>query len=286
MPELPEVETIRLGLQKYLIDHEIEDVHVRLRRIFSGETSMCKGAKIQRVRRFGKGLLIDLDNDYSIAIHVKMTGQLLYARDFSFAKVSTEKLAICKIDVGNLPDKYTHVIFDLDKKAKLFYRDVRQFGWVKVLLTKDVGNLPFFKNLGPEFFKELDLARFEQILKKNKATIKQVIMDQAKMAGVGNIYANDGLYLAGINPKRAANSLNMKEQEKLFNSLEKVMKKGIEVGGASEWSYVDVLGGAGQYQDFFQVYNQKGKPCKKCKSMIEKITLGGRGTFYCPKCQK
>ncbi len=300
MPELPEVETIRLGLRKYLVGHEIVDVDVSLPRIFSGDSKQIIGAKVQRIRRFGKGLLIDLDNDYSIAVHVKMTGQVLYRKVARASRVSQVPLA--KVDVNDLPDKYTHIIFKLksqnaklknasknskiDNDAFLFYRDMRQFGWVKVVLTKDAGDLAFFKNLGPEFFKDLDSKKFSEILKRNKKPVKQVIMDQSKMAGVGNIYANDGLYDAGINPKKAANSLTLKEQEKLFKSLEKVMKKGIAVGGASEWSYVDILGGAGQYQNFFQVYNQKGKPCNKCGSLIEKINLGGRGTFFCPACQK
>jgi formamidopyrimidine-DNA glycosylase len=111
-------------------------------------------------------------------------------------------------------------------------------------------------------------------------------MDQKKISGIGNIYANDALYVAGIDPRRSSASLTQTEQVKLFNAVEQVLKNGLEVGGASEWSYVDVLGGAGQYQNFFQVYNKKGKACKNCGTIIEKITLGGRGTFFCPRCQK
>lgn len=284
MPELPEVETIRLGLEKYLIGHSIESVDIRLPRIFSGDHKKAIGAKVIAVRRFGKGLLIDLDNDYSIAVHVKMTGQLLYRQVSGVSRVS--RVSRGKVDINNLPDVYTHVVFTLDKGAKLYYRDMRQFGWVKILPTKDAYDLPFFKSLGPEPFKDLTLEKFKSILSKNKTNIKLLLMNQKKISGIGNIYANDMLFIAGIDPRRSSLSLTDKEQVKLFRSLEQVLKKGLEAGGASEWHYVDVLGGTGKYQNFFQVYNKKGKPCKKCGTKIEKIILGGRGTFFCPKCQK
>ncbi len=283
MPELPEVETIRLGLQRYLIGHKIVDVDVSLIRIFSGDTKKIIGGKVVAVRRFGKGLLIDLDNDYSIAVHVKMTGQLLYRKVSKEEKVS--KVSNVKVDVGKLPDVYTHVVFRLDKDATLFYRDMRQFGWVKIIKTKDAVEMPFFKSLGPEPLKDLDLKKFQAIISKNKTNIKVLLMDQKKISGIGNIYANDALFVAGIDPRRYSASLTQKEQVKLFKAIEQVLKKGLEAGGASEWHYVDALGGSGNYQNFFQVYNKKGKSCKNCGSIIEKITLGGRGTFFCPQCQ-
>lgn len=284
MPELPEVETIKLGLQKYLVGHKILSVDVRLPRIFSGDSKKLVGGKVIEIRRFGKGLLIDLDNEYSIAVHVKMTGQLLYKA--SKETEETKDTNVRKVNIGSLPDTYTHVVFGLDNDAVFFYRDMRQFGWVKIIETKDAQEMPFFKSLGPEPFKDLTLEKFKEIVSKNKAVIKPLLMDQAKIAGIGNIYANDALYVAGIDPRRSSMSLSKSEQRKLFKAIEQVLKKGIEVGGASEWSYVDALGGAGQYQNFFQVYNKKGKPCKNCGTNIEKITLGGRGTFFCPKCQK
>lgn len=290
MPELPEVETIKLGLQKYLVGHKIVDVDVRLPRIFSGDAEKIIGGNVIAARRFGKGLLIDLDNAYSIAVHVKMTGQLLYKETKEtplrqgFEGQAKEK-DIKKVDIESLPDAYTHVVFSLDKASFLYFRDMRQFGWVKVLLTKDAGELPFFKSLGPEPLKDLTSEKFKAIISKNKTNIKILLMDQKKISGIGNIYANDALFVAGIDPRRYSASITEKEKEKLLKAIEQVLKKGLEVGGASEWSYVDVLGGAGKYQDFFQVYGKKGKPCKNCGTIIEKITLGGRGTFFCPKCQ-
>jgi formamidopyrimidine-DNA glycosylase len=285
MPELPEVETIRRQLNEYLVGHVIEDVEVRLAKQISGDISRVRESKIQRVRRFGKGLVIDLDNDYSIAIHIKMTGQLIYKASES----QSGKESKMSKKVGELPGKATHVIFKLkvgEQKAYLYYNDTRQFGWIKIVKTDDVGELPFFKSLGPEALKDLTFEKFTEILKSTKGPVKPLLMEQSKMAGVGNIYANDALYRAKIHPKRSANSLTKEESKRLFDSLEEVLKKGLEAGGSSEWAYVDALGQEGSYQKIFLVYGQVGKPCLRCGTKIEKITLGGRGTFFCPECQK
>jgi len=276
MPELPEVETIRLGLAKYLVGHVIEDVEVRLPKIITGDTKQVTGACVIGVRRFGKGLVIDLSNNYSIAVHVKMTGQLIY-QGKKRSEVSKEK-------VGSVPNSFTHFIFHLNKGAKLYYNDMRQFGWIKIVESSKLKMQSFFKNLGPEPFKDLTIEIFSQILKKNKTAIKPLLMDQTKISGVGNIYANDALFLAKINPKRSAQSLSEKETKTLFDALLKVLQKGIDAGGASEWHYVNVLGQTGKYQNFFLVYNKK--TCKNCKGKITKIKLGGRGTYFCQNCQQ
>ncbi len=286
MPELPEVETIRLGLQKYLVGHTIEDIEVRLRKMVHGGVQNVRGAKVQGVRRFGKGLVIDLDNDHSIAIHIKMTGQLIYKG----TKVPKETKVSEKAG-GKLPNNATHVIFHLDRGATLYYNDIRQFGWIKIVKTDEVFAFLFFKELGPELFPSagqaaLILPQFQAILKRSKGPIKPLLMDQKKIGGVGNIYANDGLFVAKINPTRKANSLSAEDAERLFEALKKVLKKGLEVGGASEWQYVNALGEAGKYQNFFQVYGKKGKKCPRCMEPIKKVVMAGRGTFYCPFCQK
>ncbi len=278
MPELPEVETIKLGLQKHLVGHTIKDITLLLPKQFRGDKSLAIGAKIVGVRRFGKGLVIDLDNEFSIAIHVKMTGQLLYKG----TEVPKETKGS---EVFNLPDKYTHIVFHMDNGAVLYYRDVRQFGWVQVLPTDEISKHRFFSSLGKEPLKDLTLIDFKALLHKVKTPVKILIMDQSKIAGIGNIYANDALYLAKIHPARPASSLSDKEVKELFNAIETVLKKGIETGGASERDYVDALGGKGTYQNFFLVYKKNGQPCKRCGTIIERIKLGGRGTFFCPKCQ-
>lgn len=317
MPELPEVETIRRGLEKYVVGYTIEDVDVRLPKMVVGKVQNIIGAKIQSVRRFGKGLVIDLDNGYSLAIHVKMTGQLIFRKvPPSFAPPMAglrkgKRVRRVEDSVGELPGKHTHVIFKLktnpstslrrkseerkkmlrvaqhdNERAYLYYNDQRQFGWVKILKTADVSVLPFFKSLGKEPLKDLTRKDFAQVVASAKQPVKIVIMDQARIAGIGNIYANDALFRAKINPKRAANSLTKAETKELFDAIEAVLQKGIEAGGASEWHYVDVLGGKGKYQNFFLVYGKDGKPCSRCGTTIERIKLGGRGTFFCPQCQQ
>lgn len=281
MPELPEVETIRLGLQKYLVGHVIKRIDVRLSKMFLGDPKNAEKAKVTAARRFGKGLVIDLDNAHSIAVHVKMTGQLLYTGK----KVPKDtKVAIGKIGKV-LPNSATHVIFHLDEGAVLYYNDIRQFGWVKLVKTIDVAELPFFKGLGPEPFRDLDYKTFRKILSSKKSPIKPLLMDQKIISGVGNIYANEALYTAKIHPKRPASSLTETETRRLFDVIEAVLKKGLAAGGSSEWQYVNALGEEGSYQKIFQIYGQDGKKCKNCGATIEKFQMSGRGTFFCPVCQ-
>lgn len=316
MPELPEVETIRRGLEQYVVGHTIEDIEVRLAKIVQGDTKDILGAKVVGARRFGKGLVIDLDNDFCLAIHIKLTGQLVYMDEKNHPP---QKIKVIKGTHSTLPNKWTHVVFTLkgksvkgkgERNAYLYYNDFRQFGWIKIVQSAKLKDQSFFKDLGPEFpvvysssevrsSKHRDsslrqsadrtiltLEKFADILKKSKTVIKPLLLDQKKMSGVGNIYANDGLFDARIDPRRKASSLTDAEIERLFHSLEKVLKKGLETGGASELSFINVLGQEGHYQDHFLVYAQEGKPCKRKNGTIEKIMVGGRGTYFCPQCQK
>lgn len=284
MPELPEVETIRRGLEKHIIGKTIIGVEVRLAKMFAGDARQVIGAKVQSIRRFGKGLVIDLSNGFSITAHVKMTGQFVFVgeetRKGFHPKLSTPE---------SLPDKHTHIIFSLQneegKASTLYYNDIRKFGWIKVVQTKEVSNQPFFKALGPEPFADLTLLIFIKILSSSTMPIKPLLMDQAKLSGVGNIYANDALYASLIDPRRKSSSLTQEEGERLFVALLEVLEKGITYGGASEINYINVDGGKGSYQDHFLVYGQKGEACLRCGTMIKRIVQGGRSTFYCPTCQ-
>lgn len=281
MPELPEVETIRKGLAVYLVGHTIKRIEIRYSRLLTGDQKSILGVTIVKVRRFGKGLVIDFLNGYSLAVHIKMTGQFIYD-----GPKRPPDIIIDIQKVGTvLPNKHTHIIFHLDKKGILYYNDIRKFGWMKILKTDEVSSLPFFKSLGPEPLKDLTLQYFSSLLTNAKGPIKTVLLDQKKIGGIGNIYANDALYLAKVHPARKADSLDKKETQALFQAIEKVIAKGIAVGGASEWQYVNALGVAGKYQNYFQVYGRVGMPCKRCQTPIAKVKLGGRGTFYCPVCQ-
>lgn len=291
MPELPEVETIRIGLETAIVGKTIEDIEIRLPKQFIGDPKAIIGAEIVNVRRYGKGLVIDLNNGYSLAIHVKMTGQLLLRQ-----QLSTEDKERRTIEIV-LPDRYTHVIFKLKTKSEklkinenedvyLFFRDIRQFGWVRVVKTSKIGELPFFRTLGLEPLKDLTLEKFSKVVKTSKTPIKLLLMDQTKIAGIGNIYANDALFEAGIHPKRSAQSLHTSEIKVLFYAIESVLKKSIAAGGASANNYVNAFGEKGTYQEQFLVYKKDGQKCKRCGFEIKKMKLGGRGTFYCPDCQK
>jgi formamidopyrimidine-DNA glycosylase len=288
MPELPEVETLKLGLKKYLVGHKIEDVEIFVPKIFQGEVKNIIGAKVTGVKRVGKGLIIELNNDSDLVVHLKMTGQLV------FQDQSTQKFTLSKkIGGETLPSKYSHVIFTLDKGAKLYFNDLRRFGYIKVIKKQDVKELPFFKEMGPEPFenpdfgqKTLSLNDFQSILEKSGLSIKVLLMDQKKIGGIGNIYANEALFKAGINPKRPAKQIAKEEAEKLYKAIFEVINKGLELGGSSDENFVNVLGQDGEYQQHFLAYGQEKKKCSVCGSIIEKIQLGGRGTYFCPKHQK
>jgi len=281
MPELPEVETIKKGLTKYLVGHKIEDVEVRRAKVFSGEVKDILGAKIVGIRRFAKVIAIDLENNYSLLAHVKLTGQFIYRGP------NLKNPPVLSNKVGTLPGKHTHVIFKLDRGGTLYFNDVRVFGWIKVVKTKEVLNFDFIKKLGPEPFDGLTEEKFKEIVAKSKTMIKILLMDQTKIGGVGNIYANDALWLAQVNPQRKADSLTIPEQERLYEAILTVLKKGIKLGGASEVAFVAPSGEEGEYQKHFLVYGQAGKVCPRCKKeKIKRIALGGRGTFFCSYCQK
>lgn len=280
MPELPEVETVRLGLQKYLVGHKIEDVEIITPKIFTGNPKNIIGAKVKRVTRFAKVLSVDLSNGYSIIIHIKMTGQLIYrGPNLPHPPRISKK-------VPGIGGKHTHAIFHLNGHGALYYNDVRKFGWIKILKSEEVRTSEFIGKLGPEPFKDLTRERFKNIVKKFKTPVKPLLMDQERIAGVGNIYANDACFLSKIHPKRPSCSLSNSELNNLYNALIQVLKEGLKRGGTSEFSYVQSDGSEGSYQKYFLVYRQDGKLCNSCKKeKIRRITLSGRGTFFCPKCQ-
>jgi len=282
MPELPEVETMRLQLKKYLTGHKILSVEVKNRKTFQGDEKEIIGGKVTDVRRFGKVSVMDLSNEYSIITHVKLTGQYIYRGP----NLKNPSKLSSKV-TGGIPGPHTLVIFNLDDGGELYYNDVRRFGWIRIEKTPDVESESFIKKLGPEPLKDLTLDRFSQILVGTSRAVKVVLMDQEKMGGVGNIYANDALWMAKINPKAPANSLDMESVKKLFEAIITVLKAGLKYGGASELSFVTPDGREGEYQNHTLVYGHEGEPCERChKAVIQKFFLGGRGTYFCPYCQK
>lgn len=282
MPELPEVEAIKLQLGKFLKGHKILSVEVLTPKSFIGNTKDIIGGKVTGTRRFGKVTVIDLDNGYSVLTHVKMTGQYIY-RGPNLKNPPT----LSKKITGGIPGKHTRVIFDLDKGGKLYFNDVRKFGWIKIEKTSEVEDEKFIKKLGPEPLRDLTPGIFKEILSKSARPVKLVIMDQTKMGGVGNIYANDALWLAKINPKTPAKNLDRASAQKLFKAVISVLKEGIKWGGASELAFVTPDGTEGNYQGHTLAYGHEGEPCERChKGIFMKYFLGGRGTYVCPVCQK
>ena len=177
--------------------------------------------------------------------------------------------------------------------AKLYYNDLRRFGWVKVLKKEELKDVAFFNEMGPEpkvgedlAGKELTLDYFKNTIQKGNLPVKLLLMDQKKIGGIGNIYANDALFLAGIDPRRKGKTLTDEEIEKLFKAIYEVIRKSLSYGGSSDENFVNVLGQEGNYQNHTLVYGKKGEKCSICGATIEKIQLGGRGTYFCPKHQR
>ncbi len=300
MPELPEVETIKLQLKKYLVGHKIEGVEIRNLRYAIPEAGDLVGAKVKDVRRFAKVLSIDLSNGLSIVIHIKLTGQLIY-RGPQLLKAESLSPKV----VGGIPGKHTHVIFKLDNPpsrkasegqgAALYYNDVRRFGWIKIVKSNNLQVTGFIGKLGPEPLvtksssgqAPLTSDYFRQVLSKTSRPIKVVLMDQAKIGGVGNIYANDALWLAKINPNKESKKLGNEEMKNLYDAIHEVLKAGLKYGGASELAFVTPDGKEGEYQNHTLAYGHEGEVCRRCKKeKIKKYFLSGRGTYVCDYCQR
>jgi len=282
MPELPEVETIRRQLNEVLIGKKIQHVEVLREKSFGGEPGKLIGWEIERVERKSKLIEIYFKGKKEVMIvHLKMTGQLVFV-DGMKRVVGGHPTADW---VSELPSKHTRVVVDFTDGSKLFFNDMRVFGWMR-MVDKGKYEREMRKTSPDVTEKEFSLEYLTKVLKKSGKAIKLVLMDQNMIGGVGNIYANDALYLAKVRPDRKANSLSDVEIKSLLSSVREVINKGIKYGGASAANYVDTKGLGGTYQDHFLVYKKDGQRCKKCGEKIVKIKFSGRGTFYCPKCQK
>ncbi len=262
MPELPEIETVKLQLQKVLPGQ----------RLLKSSFPVVTGKKVKAIKRLGKVLLINFGKNLDLGFHFKMTGQLIYddGRKRIVGGHPNEDF------VAKLPNSHTRSIFEFEK-GKLFFNDQRKFGWIQI-------NPKFVDKLGPEPF-DISTAEFTKRLGGSRRPIKIAIIDQEIISGVGNIYANDALWEAKINPQIPSSKLSKKQLELLLKKINLVLKEGIKYGGATAENYVDLHGLGGHYQEHFRTYNREGLPCHRCKTKIKKIFMGGRGTFYCPKCQ-
>lgn len=316
MPELPEVETVRIGLSKLLPDKQVRTISHDWPKSFPNATAdvdeFLVGATIKAVRRRAKVLMIDLDTDYTLIIHLKMTGQLVFIAknlvdsslrigDGKAAKKLTTKYNLPTTSdevrfgaghpsdslINELPDKSTRVTFEFTDGSHLYFNDQRKFGWVRLLPTVEVPNIDFFQKVGPEpLHAEFTWQEFKtRLLRRKNSNIKAVLLDQTVIAGVGNIYADESLWGAKIHPTILTRDLSDSQIKLLFEELRAVLQLAIDKGGSSNHTYVNAEGKRGSYMDFARVFRREKLPCPRCGTTIIKTKVAGRGTHTCPVCQ-
>ncbi len=287
MPELPEVETVRTGLSRLIVGKQIKAVTHDWPKSFPNASEDVEqflvGAKILDVKRRAKVLLIEIDTKYSLVIHLKMTGQMVYRGEQNFGAGHPSASLI-----GELPDKSTRVIFEFTDKSSLYFNDQRKFGWVKLLPTAEVPNIDFMKKVGPEplsadFTWQIMGGRLQR---RKNSNIKAVLLDQTVIAGVGNIYADEALWGAKLHPETLVKNVSDAKIKLLHKALRDVLQLSIEKGGSSDRNYVNAEGKRGSYLTFANVFRREGKECVRCGSIIIKTRVAGRGTHTCPKCQQ
>ena len=287
MPELPEVETVKRGLSRLVIGKIVSSAESNWPKSFPNLQAdvdlFLIGARIIGVRRRAKVLIIDLDTKYSLVIHLKMTGQIVYKGRESFAAGHPNDSMI-----GELPDRSTRVILGFDDGSNLYFNDQRKFGWVRLMPTVEIPNLPFMLKVGPEPLTAEFTAKIfiNRVKKRANTTIKAAILDQSILAGVGNIYADESLWGAKIYPGNRVRDISYSKLTKLQKEIVYVMTLSIEKGGSTDKNYVDAEGKKGNYLKFARVFRRENSPCPRCGTVIVKTRVAGRGTHYCPKCQK
>ncbi len=290
MPELPEVETIRLGLEKKIVGLTVKNVDIRSVKSFIGKSDEVKNKKVLKVWRRAKILGIDVEGGVTLLFHLKMTGQLILVQNSKFRIQNDDRIIgghPTPDMVGEMPNSHTRVIFEFDNGSYLYFNDQRRFGWAKVIQNSEFIIHNLFEKLGPE---PLEKDFTWQILKTNllrhkSMPVKVAIMDQSVVSGVGNIYANEACFDAKIDPKTKVKDLTDEEFKKLHQGIIKSLNDGIKHGGSTRANFVDSEGRRGYFLDYAYVYGLDKKPCKKCGTTIQKITLGNRGTYFCPRCQ-
>ncbi len=287
MPELPEVETVRRGLERLIVGRTIRAITHDTPKSFpnpAGDVEeFALGATVTQVRRRAKVLLIELSSDYTFIVHLKMTGQLVYQGSEHWgAGHPNDSL------VGALPDRSTRVEVTFTDDSKLFFNDQRKFGWMRLLPTIAVPEIDFMKKVGPEPLEdEFTAVEFiPRVHRRAGSTIKAAILDQAVLAGVGNIYADESLWAARIHPATRVRDLSDAQLSDLLREIKYVMNLSIEHGGSTDKNYIDAEGRRGSYLQFANVFRREGQACPRHPDVqVEKTRVAGRGTHICPVCQ-
>jgi len=289
VPELPEVEIIKIFLAQNIVGLRIKSVEILNEKSFIGDFALLTDKKIISVGRRAKVLRIGFES-LELLIHLKMSGQIVFKRH---EIRDTRKHSFIgghpTLDMfGELPNKSTRVIINLSDDSTLFFNDQRKFGWMK-LLDHESGVMghEFFGKMGPEPLGDgFSLEVFKKnLLRRKKTPVKVALLDQEVVAGIGNIYACETCFLAGVDPRKKVLDLHDKELQKLYEGIIESLKNGIKYGGSSKTHFANPEGKKGLFLDYAFVYGREKLPCKNCGSLIQKIKLGGRGTFYCSQCQ-
>lgn len=293
MPELPEVEVTRRELEPKLLGRTIAKIATTKRSYFfltdpAKLRRQLAGRRVEQLRRVGKYLLLDLDDASRLLLHLGMTGQLFFSGEPSLRLLSALRGVTLtpeqQQELRFVPDAHTHLVFSFaDSGPQLYFRDVRKFGKVE-WLPKGARSARLDK-LGVDAL-SARAADLYEATRKRRVAIKTVLLDQSVLAGVGNIYADEALFLAGVHPVRRADRVTFERCAALVDALQRVMWRSIETGGSSISDYVRPDGERGRYQDERNVYGRQAEPCRVCGTLIKRRVLGQRSTHWCPKCQK
>ncbi|HOS88233.1 MAG TPA: DNA-formamidopyrimidine glycosylase [Candidatus Pacearchaeota archaeon] len=290
MPELPEVETIALDLKKKVLQRTFIDLWIQDPSIIHHPSNtrdfkkQILGKTILDVQRRAKNILFFLNKDCVLLIHLKMTGHLLVGKwEFKNNQwVPLQKGALQDDPIN----KFLRIIFTLDNQEQLALSDLRRFAKLELWKKDVLFSSKKFRTLGPEpLDPNFTFNKFCQLFQKKRGCLKLVLMDQNFIAGIGNIYASEILFEARLHPETRVEHLTLEDLKRLYGAIRNVLVKGIAARGASISDYRDIQGNKGNYQKIIQVYGREGECCPVCGAKIKRITLGGRGTFYCPVCQ-
>ncbi len=289
MPELPEVETVRIGLAPVLEGYRLTKVETRrggLRvpfpRNFAGRLT---GKRVNTLRRRAKYLLAELDNGETLVIHLGMSGRMAVYAEGGVRKLGQYVYDAAPVGAGS--GKHDHVVFETDAPARIVFTDPRRFGLMTLVPTDTLEEDKLFEGLGVEPLSNHFHADYlAAVLKGKKTPIKSALLDQRVIAGIGNIYACEALFRARISPKRLAGKVRAAEISMLADAIKTVLREAIAAGGSSLRDYRQADGNLGNFQHRFRVYDREGEPCPSCQGTIKRIVQAGRSTFYCPKCQK
>ena len=278
MPELPEVETIRRQLDKLLAGKKISQVQVSLPKMVKLPLDKFKeiviGAKINCVARRAKILIFELSGGWSILVHLKLSGRLIFRKKGEALKEQDTK--------------WNHLIYYFSDGSRLFHNDLRQFGYVKLVETEKLAEFFVKEKFGPEpLDKDFSLDDFSALLiRRPKIKIKQFLMDPQNIAGIGNIYSDEILFFAGIHPLRRVGDLKVAEIKKIFEGIKKILPEATKLRGSSDSDYLDARGQEGEYVPRLKVYGREGQKCKKCSGIVQRLKINGRSAHFCAICQK